>query len=252
MHPVCLYIGTRPIYWYGVMMAAAFLAGMTHLRSIGRRDGRDSAYCADLVFWVMLAGIIGARVAYVFGNLSYYAENPIEILRVDRGGLVYYGGFLGAGAALWLFARVKRERTLAVLDFMITAVPLGHAFGRVGCFLNGCCYGRPGTEPWCVVSEAVDKVPRHPVQLYEAAANLVLYAVLLIAYRRRKRDGQIVSLYLLTYPIGRFLFEYFRGDERVRLPWGGITLAQASSIALFLTGVAIWSATRRHHDATHG
>ena len=248
MHPIFIYIGNRPIYWYGVMMALSFLAGIVHWRLLGRKEGRDPAFGADLAFWIMISGILGARVAYVLANFSEYAAHPLSIIRIDQGGLVYYGGFLGAGVALLIFARVRREKLSSLMDFVITAIPLAHAIGRIGCFMNGCCYGRPGAEPWCFSIPSVDRLARHPVQLYEAAANLALYALLIVVYRRRKIDGHVLATYLLLYPPVRFALEYFRGDERIHPLSLGLNMSQITSLGLFLIGCALWVWQRQKHD----
>jgi phosphatidylglycerol:prolipoprotein diacylglycerol transferase len=249
MHPILCHVAGHPIHWYGVLMAAAFVAATIHWRLLGRQEGRDAAFCTDLAFWIMIAGIVGARIAYVLANLEYYADNPLSVIRVDQGGLVFYGGFLGGGAAVWALARRRGEPVLGLLDFVLTALPLGHALGRIGCFLNGCCYGRPTDAPWGIVQRYVDAAPRHPVQLYEAAGNLLLYVLLLRLYRWKHRDGQVVAVYLLIYPLLRFAFEWLRGDERVR--WAGMTAAQWSSIALLLVGAWFWSLTGRRYDSAH-
>lgn len=242
--PVCFTIGSRPIYWYGVMMAMGFLAALAHWRVLGRRAAVDTAFTSDLLVWVMVGGIVGARAAYVLANWDYFRAAPGEIIRVDQGGLVYYGGFLGAGLALILFARLSGRPLFATTDLVITALPLGHAFGRVGCFLNGCCGGSvapagcPGTLG----------LPHYPVQLYEAAFNLALYAVLFRLYRipAWRRPGRLLTVYLLSYPAGRFLLEFIRGDERLRV--GHLDVAQVVSLALLATGlVALWIVRRHEH-----
>lgn len=237
MDPVCFYIGTRPVYWYGIMVALGFLACVAHLTILGIREGRSPAFGSDLAFWLMLAGIIGARIAYVVANINYYLQDPWAIIRVDQGGLIYYGGFLGAFLAGIIFARIKQLNILALADYVVSALPLGHAFGRIGCFLNGCCYGAVACVPWSVSQQGA---ARHPVQLYEAFLNLVIYALLISAYRRRKRDGEVLAIYCITYPLGRFLLEFFRGDER--LGWHGLSYAKIISLVIVAVGLTIWLA----------
>jgi len=235
MSSVCFYVFGRPIYWYGVMIAAAFLACITHLSLLGRREGRSYAFVSDLGFWVMVAGIVGARIAYVLANLNYFMKDFGLIIRVDQGGLIYYGGFIGAVLAAVIYARVKRAPFRPFADFVITALPLGQAIGRIGCFLNGCCYGTACTGPWCVVADGVE---RHPTQLYETIFCLVVYGILLWYYRQRPRSGRVFALYLILYPLGRFLLEFWRGDER--LHWLGMNAAQEISLVLLATGILIW------------
>jgi phosphatidylglycerol:prolipoprotein diacylglycerol transferase len=243
--PVCFHLGSRPIYWYGVMMALGFLASLGHWRLLSRRTGVDTAFTGDLLVWLMVAGIGGARVAYVLANLAYFRAAPSEIFRVDQGGLIFYGGFLGAGVALVIFSRLYRLSLAAVTDLVVTALPLGHAFGRVGCFLNGCCGGRAAPAG----SAAACNLSHYPVQLYEAAFNLAVYALLFWFFLApaRRRPGRVLVLYLMCYPAGRFLLEYLRGDERTRV--GAFDIAQWVSLALMATGLTFWILLRRHEHA---
>ncbi len=235
MDPVCFHIGPRPIYWYGLMVAAAFLACMAHLALLGKKEERPAAFVSDLGFWIMIGAILGARTAYVLANWAEFAAAPGLIFRVDQGGLIYYGGLIGAALATIAFARLKREPLWPLWDFIATALPLGHAIGRVGCFLNGCCYGALSALPWSV---SAGGGLRHPVQLYEALYNLALFALLLRLYPRRPRDGRLAALYLILYPLGRLVLEFFRGDDRLR--WLGIPVAQEVSLGLLLAGAALW------------
>ena len=243
MNPICCHVGGLPVYWYGVFMAMAFLAGMTHWSLVGRREGRTWTFASDLGFWIMVSGILGARIAYVASNWDFYAASPVEIVRVDRGGLVFYGGFLGAGVGIAIFARLRRERLLPLLDFIITAIPLGHALGRVGCYLNGCCYGQ-AWEGWGAVR--VEGLNRYPVQLYEAVANLLIYVLVLAKYRLRRREGDALCLYLLVYPVTRFLLEFLRGDGE--LQWMNLTVAQWISMVLFSIGLVLHFSPRPRHE----
>lgn len=236
-------------------MALGFLAGLMSWTVVGRREGRDFNFCSDLLFWVMVSGIVGGRLAYVAGDLGHFLAEPLAVFRVDQGGLVYYGGFFGGAVGLVLFARRRRQPLAKLLDFVVPSVPLGHAFGRLGCFFNGCCHGAPHagaaavTFPayspawWRQVDSgllrdgALHSLPVHPVQLYETALNLVLYVVLVSFYRRRRRDGSVVALYFLTYPVGRFLLEFLRGDERSTA--FGLSRAQCGSLVLFAAGCAL-------------
>ncbi|MEI6514775.1 MAG: prolipoprotein diacylglyceryl transferase [bacterium] len=235
--PVLFHVGSRPIYWYGVMMAFAFLAGITHWNWLGRRTGRDVSISGDLAFWLMVGGLIGARTAYVISNFSYYHAAPQEIIRVDQGGLIFYGGFIGGLLIFIAFARWRKLNVLDLADFAVTAIPLGHALGRVGCFLNGCC-GGSAVSPPSLLSCGLD---HYPVQLYEAALNLGVYVLLTWFFLKRRgtRSGSVMALYLTTYPVCRFLLEFFRGDDRMRL--GTIDVAQGISIGLFATGLILWA-----------
>ena len=254
MHPEFISLGQLEIRWYGVMMAAGFFAGLLNWVWLGKNTRRDFNYCSDLLFWIMVSGIAGARLAHVFANLPYFLKAPWKIFYLHQGGLIYYGGFLGAGVAIVIFSRAKKDKLLALFDFVITAVPLAHVFGRIGCFLNGCCYGilcnnslgvvyPKRTQPWydqvvaSLVSRFDNALPVHAVQLYESLFNLVLYFFIIWIYRRRRGDGYVLVFYLLAYPVARFSLEFLRGD--VRMMAFGLSVAQVVSITLFVLGCGI-------------
>lgn len=243
--PICFHIGSKPVYWFGIMMALAFLSAMGVWTMLGRKTGRDTSIAGDLALWLMVGGIVGARIAYILANLDYFRQAPMEMIRVDQGGLIYYGGFIGATATLAILARLHRESFLSLVDFTVTALPLGHAIGRVGCFLNGCCHGRNVDAP----SLATLGLNRYPVQLYEAVFNIIVLILLLRFYLRRTGrtpPGSLLALYLVVYPAGRFLLEFLRGDDRLRA--GRLDVAQIISIGLMITGLALWAILRRLHE----
>jgi phosphatidylglycerol:prolipoprotein diacylglycerol transferase len=272
MHSVLFEIGPLTIHWYGVMMAVAFLAGLVNWIALGRSRGRDAQFCSDLIFWVMVSGILGARLAYVLENWSDYAAAPLTILRLDEGGLIFYGGFAAAGVAILLVARHRKERFAPLLDFVLTSVPLSHAFGRIGCFLNGCCFGNcselpqavhfpKGAPAWMSHYQAglIDQLAPvslgvHPVQLYEAGYNLLIYGILVWLFRRAPRAGMVSAAYLLLYAFGRFVLEFFRGDRGERLAVGGLSIGQFASLVLFLVGliVLVWLLVKRVSPAPEG
>lgn len=239
MNPVCFHIGSRPVYWYGVMVALGFLAAIVHWSLLGRRENRPKGFGSDLAFWLMIGGILGARAAYVLANWSVFAADPASILRIDQGGLIFYGGFIGGAVALILLARVRREPLWSLADFTITALPLGHAFGRIGCFLNGCCYGKACDAALCLWSHDARRIP---TQLFEVGANVAIYLILLRAYRHRTVDGRTTALYFMLYPAFRFFNEFLRGDARMRV--AGLDGAQVVSLVLLAAGVALWMARR--------
>ena len=254
MHPIAFELFGRPIYWFGVMMALGFLAAITVWNWLAPRTGRPHGYGSELGFWIMVAGVVGARVAEVLGNLSFFLEHPWEIIRVDHGGLVFYGGFIACCLVVIVFARVHHDRLWALADFTVVGLPLGHTFGRIGCFLNGCCYGTPTHLPWAVCFPEQHEshgVAVHPTQLYEASYNLLLFGVLLaFLLRRQPPAGRVLALYLLLYPPFRFAVEFIRGDER--LNWLGLNLAQETSLVLFAVGLALWWWSGRRQNQVHG
>ena len=195
----------------------------------------------------MASGIVGSRLAYVLANWTYYRDNLLEIVRIDQGGLIFYGGFLLACVVLVLFARHHRVPLWHLADFAIPALAIGHGLGRIGCFLNGCCYGRPAGDAFCGIAyppvcepgKLFPGVPLFPVQIIESAGLLVIWAVLLFAYPRRKKDGAVFALYLLLYPPVRFGLEYLRGDY-TNLVFGIFKSAQMTSVFAFTLALLGW------------
>jgi phosphatidylglycerol:prolipoprotein diacylglycerol transferase len=264
MHPICLQIGNLTIHWYGVFMALAFLSGLMNWILLGKRDGRNAQFCSDLMFWVMIGGIAGGRVAYVLSDIGYYASRPIEALFLWEGGLIYYGGLIGGILAVVLFSRRRGVPGLAGLDLAMSSLPFAHALGRIGCFLNGCCFGGVCQEglavrfpsdshPWwrqvnlgLITEDATQSLPVHPVQFYEAGANILIYALLVLVFLKRRRHGMVVALYLMTYPLSRFLLEFLRGTHREE--WLGMPVAQAISLILIASGAALFVWLRKHPE----
>ena len=184
-----------------------------------------------------------------------FAGQPIaEVFKVWNGGLVYYGGLIGASLACILYTRLKKLRLWKIADILAPSVALGSVFGRIGCLLNGCCYGRACTLPWAIrfpagnpIDPALPTYPVHPTQIYDSLLNLGLYLALAWLYRRKKFDGQIFGIYLVSYAVLRSFVELFRGDypERQHYFGGWATPGQVTSIACLAAGLLLlWLAPR--------
>ncbi len=270
MHPHLFSFGPFQVYAYGALMALGFAAGLVNWIVLGRKTGRSVSFCSDLMLWVMLSGVLGARLAYVLEHIPVFVANPARLVRLDEGGLVFYGGFVGSAVAVLFFARRHRVALGPLVDFTLTAVPLAHALGRIGCFLNSCCYGavclaeRAGvvfprhSHPWLshvraglLGPDAAASLPVYPVQLYEAGYNLVVYALVLSVFLRSRRDGTVTGVYLVLYACGRFLLELFRGDTVDRAAMGFFSAGQIASIPLLLVGIVLLGIARRRDERGH-
>ena len=246
MHKIAFQLGNFTIYWYGVLVALGLLAG---LWTAGRRaplSGIRSETVIDLGPWLILGTIVGARGLYV---LSYWREDfasqPLwQIFNIRGGGLVFYGGLIGASLACILYVRLKKLPLWKIADLLAPSIALGHAFGRLGCLMNGCCYGRACDLPWAIHfpnDHPTHGAGVHPTQIYEAVLNLGLYAALAWLYRREKFDGQIFGAYLFLYGVARYFLEFLRGDPGRGEVFGGImTGTQFISILLVIGGGIIW------------
>lgn len=235
MQPVLFQFGSVTIYWYGVLFAGGFLAAALHWTVLGGRAGMPKGLGIELCIWVIMASVVGARLAYVLANWDQFTDHPRAVLFIHQGGLIYYGGLIGAMIAIPLLAGIRHIPVWRMADFAISAVPLGHAIGRIGCLMNGCCFGAASESWWAV---PLDGIRRHPVPLAEATLNLALYIFLLEMFQRKHREGRVFAAYLMIYPLIRLGLEFFRGDERL----SGLILnaAQELSFLLVIAGAALW------------
>ena len=247
MHPVLFHIGSFAIHTYGVLVAAGFLLGLTLAGRRAQQDGIEPRHINDLGIWLIVAGMGGAKVFHIVfcWDESIKAWHT-EGLRSLREGFVFYGGFIAAIGATIFFAYKRRLPLWRIADICAPLVALGHAFGRLGCFFNGCCYGKPSHLPWAVRfpdNHLMHGTPVHPTQLYEVLGNLALFAVLSALYRRKRFDGQIWWWYVLAYGALRFAIEFYRGDYEVHY-LGVFTIAQIIAVALMLVAaVGLWGTT---------
>ena len=259
MHPIAFQLGPLTVHWYGVMIALAFLAGLWTATRRARHVNISTEKIADVTLWLMVGAIAGARFVYVTTYWrDEFASQPFrEVFMVQHGGLVYYGGFIGAAIAGFIYIRWKKMPLWKTLDVLTPSVALGSVFGRIGCLLNGCCYGRPTDLPWGLTftnPQAHDlsgtplSIPLHPTEIYDALLNLILYGFLAWLFRRKKFDGQIFSTYLICYAVTRSLVEYFRGDYSNLHYHLGLTPAQWISVPIFAAGLALATVLSRREQ----
>ncbi|MDP8218238.1 MAG: prolipoprotein diacylglyceryl transferase [Candidatus Theseobacter exili] len=243
MFPKLLEIGTISIYSYGCFMAIAFLLAIWLAVHRAKSCGANPQYILDLGLISLIFGIVGGRLFYVVLNIKYFLESPGQIAMIHKGGLVFYGGLLLALSGCWVYLKIKKESFLEYSDICTPSIVIGHAVGRIGCFLNGCCYGGPTSLPWGVtfpegsLPSAVFGVGHciHPVQIYSATALLLMYVFLSYMFKKRQYRGEILFLYLLIYGFVRFLIEFGRADlPKTTLGWMSPT--QAFAVIVFLVG----------------
>ncbi len=239
MHPELFKIGPITIYSYGVMLALAFVVGIYLARDRAIKAGIDSKVIMDLSVYVLLSSIVGARLLYILTNLDEYREHPLEAI-FSRTGFVFYGGLIFAIiVGLWYLKRQKLP-VWQIADVVAPSIPIGQAIGRIGCFLNGCCYGKPTTLPWGVKvagRDPLDLTPLHPTQIYSSVGDLIIFFILSYWWKRRKFEGQIFLMYLVLYSILRFVVEIYRGDNPYFL--FNLTLSQLLSIFIGLGAMTI-------------
>jgi len=241
LDPVAVEFGPVAIHWYGIMYALAFGLGWWVLQWRRQRLGLSAEAVGDLVFACILGVILGGRLGYVlFYNLGYYLRHPFEIIALWDGGMAFHGGLVGVVLAVIWFARRQRLPILAVGDYLVPVVPIGLGLGRLGNFINGELWGRPADPdlPWAMVFPHVDRLPRHPSQLYEALLEgLVLFAVVWWFASRPRRHGRVFGLFLLGYGLARFAVEYFRApDPQLGTLALGLSMGQWLSLPMIAVG----------------
>jgi len=227
----------------------AFLVGMIWVSKESKRVGQDPARAMDLVFYIIVAAILGSRIFHVLiSERQRFFENPLILFRIWEGGLVFYGGVIACLiVSIWYMRRHKLPFWI-ICDVFAPAIALGHVFGRLGCLMAGCCYGRVSQSTWFAItfpsnpsSFAPTGLPLYPTQLMEATGELLIFFALFILRKHKRFDGQLLATYLIAYSILRAFVEYFRGDvERgfVIEPW--ISTSQFIGILMFLMGIAIY------------
>jgi phosphatidylglycerol:prolipoprotein diacylglycerol transferase len=232
-------IGPIPIRLYGLMIGIGFLLGIWLASRQAKKEGIDADRVLDMGVYLLLAAIVGSRLLYVLVNLREFEARPLDVFAIWKGGLVFYGGLIGAVAVGIWFIRRHRLPLWKTADIFAPYIALGHMFGRFGCFFAGCCYGAPCSGPVCVTfsdphSLAPVGIALYPTQLFEAGGELMNFLLLLTIYRHRKFDGQVFWLYPALYSILRFIVEFFRGDAARGVWFGGvISTSQIIAILVF-------------------
>lgn len=251
MHPVLLKIGSFELASYGLMTALGYAAAALYLLPRLKKINLDKDTFWNLIFIAFMGALIGAKLLFIIVSWpqlgATLADKIANIVRDFRYGFVFFGGMIVSVLSLIFYMKKKGLPVLKTSDFLITGLPLGHALGRVGCFLAGCCYGRPTDMPWGVtftdphalVAPELVGVPLHPTQLYEAAGNLILFFILHKLYNKPHKNGMILLAYVSCYALMRFIIEFFRGDFRGEYILG-LSPSQLISLLTAMAAGAVW------------
>lgn len=244
--PVLFSLGPVSIHWYGLLFAAAFIIGLQIMRWIYRREQRSEAELDSLFLYILGGTIIGARLGHVlFYDPAFYLSNPLEILKIWRGGLASHGGTLGIIIAVYVYSRKpEHPSALWILDRFCMTAALGGALIRIGNFFNSEIIGLPFKHG--IIFERFDSLPRHPVQLYEAFTYLTIFTIMLIIYRRMSStltDGRLFGLFLVMLFSARFVLEFFKIRQAQYAQTMEFSVGQWLSIPLILLG--LWLMLRR-------
>ena len=244
MYPILFRLDGLIIYAYGFFLILGIVvAGILAILRV-RKEGLHIPFerVADLFFYTVLSAIVGSRILFVLINFDLYRENPLQILKIWEGGLVFYGGLVLAIGVSIGYMRWYRLPIWKLFDLISPLIALGLFFGRIGCFFAGCCYGKETSLPWGVIftnpnSLARLNVPLHPTQLYDAANGLAIFLFLIWKEKRKAFDGQIFFFFLLLYSTTRFFIELLRGDPRGFLFQDLISTSQGIGILLAILSI---------------
>jgi len=250
MHPLLFKIpifGGVEIRTYGFLVSLGFVSGILWVVRESKRLSLDTDSVLDLIFWIIFSGIIGSRLNYlIITDPSRIIREPWSVIALWEGGLVYYGGLISAILVVLIYTKRKRLSLPVYADVIAPAVALGHAFGRIGCFMAGCCYGAVAHGSAIAVVFPDDPrgiappgIPLYPTQLMESLGEFLIFFILVLIRRRKRFDGEVFSFYLVFYAILRFCVEFFRGDERGFIMRGILSHAQGISILLFVVGLTL-------------
>jgi phosphatidylglycerol:prolipoprotein diacylglycerol transferase len=242
--------GPLPVHSYGVMIVVSFLVGMWLVRRRATLYGFKPDKVLDMGFWGLIAGVLGARIAFILQELPYYLKHTNELFSLQFSGLTSFGGEILAIIAIILWAKRNNYKIISILDLAAPGYVLGYAVGRIGCFLNGCCYGgvcNPNL-PWGVHFADAPGL-HHPAQLYDTAMNLVAMGILLYVEKFKLLPGRLSALTLILQGLARFIYEFWRAgtEEQVKAGlasstyWGNLPITQGHAMALvtIMIGV-IW------------
>jgi phosphatidylglycerol:prolipoprotein diacylglycerol transferase len=249
-------IGPIPIRMYGLMIGTGFLLGIALASRRARKEGIDPERILDMGVYLLLAAIIGSRLLYVLTNVAEFTRSPLDVFAIWKGGLVFYGGLLAAvPTGIW-YVRKHKLPVWQTADIMAPSIALAHAFGRLGCFFAGCCYGAPCSGPACITftdphSLAPLGIPLIPTQLMESGGEFLIFLLLLLFVRVKSFHGQIFGLYLVLYAVLRFFMEFYRGDAVRGLYFNGL-VSTSQIIALFIIVAAIGGMTMGRKNKSVG
>jgi phosphatidylglycerol---prolipoprotein diacylglyceryl transferase len=236
VQPILFQIGNFSVYSYGAMISLAILIAAVALFREAQREKVNPDHVLEAIIVSALAGLIGSRLLYVALNWHQFSGRWSSILFARFEGLSFYGAFAGGVLAMVFWCRWRKVSFLKLTDLLAPYLALGYAFGRIGCFLNGCCYGKVSDAAWAIAIPAVDSLPRHPAQLYAAFGALLIFAILKLARRYRPFAGFNLITLAALYGTLRFIMEFFRIEPAV---WLGLTAAQLFSLGLTVTSLVL-------------
>lgn len=264
MYRILFTIGSFPIYTYGVMMALALVTGILFAMKEAKRIGENPERILDIGFFVVLGTIIGGRLGYVIFHLDYYLRKPIEISYFRQGGLSFLGGFLVAYFLCWLYIKRTKISFWKYADIAAPSIAIGLGIARIGCFLNGCCYGLLSEnygikfpalnmppvylqqlKDGLIASGSPNSLPVIPTQLYSSLYGFLIFFILLWMKKYKKYDGFLILNFFIIYSISRFIVEFFRFYENNYKVFNLLTVTQIILIGVILVSLVFMNILKK-------
>lgn len=250
----------HPIYWYGIIIALAFLLGILYIVKRSHIFGLDSDRVMDVVLGAVIGGIIGARFYYVIFSWDQYRDNLADVIKIWEGGIAIYGGVIGGFLVGALMSRIRKVRFIPMADLAVGGLILGQSIGRWGNFINVEAFGSNTGLPWGMASPSIAEyltrhqaalaaqgvavdpaMPVHPTFFYESMWCLIGFILIALAAKHRRFDGELTLLYVAWYGAGRAVIEGLRTDS---LMWGSVRVSQALAVILVIASIAVWLLVR--------
>lgn len=253
MKEVLFTIGPFQLYGYGFMIAIGVLAAYITAEYRARKRKMEHEHIFHIVILCVLGGFVAAKLLFWITEWKSILEDPGFLLRTIGDGFVVYGGIIGGILTGYLYARVKKLDFLKFFDLFMPSIALAQGFGRLGCLLSGCCYGKETTFPLSITFQDSSYAPNHvaliPTQIYSSLLDFLHFGVLLWIARHKKADGQVAAAYLVFYSIGRFVLEFFRGDlERGNV--GVLSTSQFISVFICAAGILLFAVVGKRNRSS--
>ena len=241
--PEIFQLGPFSIRWYGLLFALAFIVGYRIMLWMYRREKKAETDVDQLTVYMILGTVIGARLGHcLFYDPEYYLSNPLQILMIWKGGLASHGAAVGILIAIYLYVRKKKESYVEQLDRLVVVAAPGFCFIRLGNLFNSEIIGKPADVAWAFIFTSVDNVPRHPAQLYESIAYLIIFFILLYVYKNKMKNygkGLLLGLSLVLIFSFRFFVEFLKEDQSAFEKGMALNMGQILSIPFVIAGIVL-------------
>ena len=254
MFPDLFSIGPLTVHTYGLFLVLGITIGLLVALRLSKSQEVSPQAIMDMGFIIILFALLGSRLVYVLMNISYYREHPLDIIKIWQGGTVFSGGLIAALLVLGWYLRRHHFSFWKIGDLLAPSAAIGQGIGRLGCFMAGCCYGKPTEMKWGVVftnsnSLAPLNIPLHPTQLYAALSGFIIFIVLLWLHTKKQFEGQLLLWFLILHSTSRLLIERFRGDERSFILSSDMTITQLSALLiLFAAVIGLFLRKSKHEE----